>query len=111
PSTSATASWPTWPGRGRPASPRCTTTRSASATATATATPPPSPSWWAWGRPPEPRARRAASRLGRVELLGDALVGVEDQEAVEGAHEPAVVGDRQHGALVAGEALLQRLGR
>jgi 2-polyprenyl-6-methoxyphenol hydroxylase-like FAD-dependent oxidoreductase len=42
--------------------------------------------------------------------LADVAVGREDQETVEGPGEPAVVGDREHGALVELQALLQRLG-
>src|SRR5579863_2964499 len=43
-------------------------------------------------------------------LAGDA-VGAEDEEAVEGAGEPAVVGDGEDGALVGLQAVLESLGR
>src|SRR5688500_6421680 len=47
---------------------------------------------------------------GAVGLV-DRPVGAVDQEAVEAAREPAVVGDREHGALEPREALFQRLRR
>jgi hypothetical protein len=46
----------------------------------------------------------------RCHRLIDAAVGTEDQEPVEAAREPAVVGGRDHGALEEIEAMLQRLG-
>ena len=43
--------------------------------------------------------------------LTDQAVGTEDEEAVEGAGEPAVVGNREHGSLVGLQAVLECLGR
>src|SRR6516164_6322563 len=47
----------------------------------------------------------------RLGGLADLAVGAEDQEPVEGAREPAIVGDREDRALVGLKAGLQRLGR
>src|SRR6476659_7013199 len=65
------------------------------------------------GRVREPSARPddpplVPHRLGR---LVDATVGAEDEEAVEAAGEPPVVGHGDDGALEAVEPLLERLGR
>jgi hypothetical protein len=43
--------------------------------------------------------------------LTDHAVGTEDEEAVEGAGKPAVVGNREHGSLVGLQAVLEGLGR
>jgi predicted nucleic acid-binding protein len=42
--------------------------------------------------------------------LADDAIGAEGQVAVEGASEPAVVGDRQHGAFVRFQAFLEGFG-
>ena len=47
---------------------------------------------------------------GRLGGLADVAVGREDQEPLERPCEPAVVGHREHRALVGLQALLQRLG-
>ncbi len=47
---------------------------------------------------------------GRLGGLADVAVRREDQEPLEGPGEPAVVGNREHRALVGIQALLQRLG-
>src|SRR5436190_827868 len=46
----------------------------------------------------------------RLSGLGDRAVGAEHQKPVEGTGEPTVVGDGEHGAVVGGEAVLERLG-
>ena len=55
---------------------------------------------------PSERPRQVSGRAGHPALVPDRLVGLvhravgaEDQEPVEAAREPAVVGDREHGAL------------
>ena len=76
---------------------------------------------------PSPEARQAHRRCDVADVqrvpadpalvpdrlvgLVDPAVGAEDEEAVEAAGEPAVVGDREDGALEGVEAVLERLGR
>src|ERR1700756_3465733 len=47
----------------------------------------------------------------RLQRLADHAVRAEDEEAVEGPREPAVVSDREDGPLVALKPVLERLGR
>ena len=54
--------------------------------------------------------RRGRSVPGRLGGLADVAVRGEDQEPLERPGEPAVVGDREHRALIGLQALLQRLG-
>ena len=63
--------------------------------------PPPPPSREATGSADAVDATLVPDRLGR---LVDPAVGAEDQEPVERPREPAVVGDRQHGAVEAVQA-------
>src|SRR2546429_604959 len=66
----------------------------------------------AWASAGVTRGRRASvgfpDGLGRLDHLA---VRAEAHEPVEGPGEPAVVGDRDHGALEAQQPLLQRFGR
>ena len=64
--------------------------------------------------PPRPerlwRMRRAEHLGGGFEVVGHLAVVAEDEEPVEAAHEPAVVGHRDDGAFELLETVLERLG-
>ncbi len=78
--------------------------------------------WASRGRPLSTRAtrRETVSLAGATDAafipywlggLTDHAVGTEDEEAVEGAGEPAVVGNCEHRSLVGLQAVLECLGR
>src|SRR5262245_27033552 len=56
------------------------------------------------------RCRRSAEDRRRLEEVLDRAIVVEQEEAIEPAHEPAIVGDGEDGSVELAQSGLQRLG-